>query len=206
MTALAKLHIAKKELALHDDDYRAILERVTGQRSAKGMSEADIVRVLDVLKKDHGWVPTVVQGGKKAGKPESQKAKPAEHPTARKARAMWISLWQLGAVRERAESALEAFAKRQLKVERLVWADEQQMFKLIEALKAMATRAGWDQDLTEVKPGAQLYTLKLRLVRAQFAKLRKDIPANVWRYDTTLLTTLAADLAVLIHIEQAEAK
>ena len=184
MTALTKLQIAKKDLRLHDDDYRAILERVTGLRSAKGMSEADIVLVLDVLKHDHGWVPTVVAGAKKAGKAESRKAKPASSPTARKARAMWISLWQLGEVRDRSESALEAFAKRQLKVDRLVWADEQQMFKLIEALKAMAQRAGWDQDLKGYKPEHHLKMLKARLVRAQWKKLGRSIPSEYYMHDT----------------------
>ncbi len=164
MTALAKLQIAKKELHLHDDDYRAILERVTGQRSAKGMSEADIVRVLDVLKTDHGWVPTVVAGAKKARKAESRKARrPADSPTAKKARAMWISLWQMGAIRDSSESALETFAKRQLKVDRLVWADEQQMYKLIEGLKAMATRAGWPQSeaIYDLQQGVLLAQLKI---------------------------------------------
>jgi hypothetical protein len=33
--ALAKVHIAKKQLALDEDDYRDVLERITGHRSSK---------------------------------------------------------------------------------------------------------------------------------------------------------------------------
>ena len=62
---------------------------------------------------------------------------------ARKARALWISLHQLGVVRNSSEQAFEAFACRQLGCEKLVWARQSDAFKLIEALKAMGLRAGW---------------------------------------------------------------
>jgi phage gp16-like protein len=180
MTALAKLQIAKKEMALHDDDYRAILERLTGQRSAKGLTDAQIGVVLEELKAK-GWKPKVVDGGRKGG---ASARRPADSPTAKKARAMWISLWQLGEVRDRSERALEAFARRQLGVERLVWADEGQMFKLIEALKAMAERAGWSQDLKLCRPEHHLKSLKARLVRAQWKKLGMSIPPEYYMHDT----------------------
>ena len=109
---LAKIHIARKETGIHEDDYRSMLMRLTGQETAKGLNDAQIGRVVEEFKR-LGWNPTVVKGGK-AGAPKA-KAKPAEHPTARKARALWISLWQLGAIDDRSEKALEAFATRQLK-------------------------------------------------------------------------------------------
>ena len=167
--ALAKIHIAKKELKLNDDDYRATLLRLVGQESSKGLSDRQAAVVLEEFKR-RGWKPQVTTGGKKARKAESPKARPAEHPTARKARALWISLWQLGAVSDASESALEAFAKRQLKCDRLAWADQQQMYKLIEALKAMARREGWSQEIPagDVAP---VLTLMRRLVKAQCRKL-----------------------------------
>ncbi len=58
---------------------------------------------------------------------------------------MWISLHQLGVVRDPSEAALERFGARQLGVERLAWAGGSEGYRLIEALKAMAQRAGWDQ-------------------------------------------------------------
>ncbi len=144
--ALAKVAIARKELGLDEETYRAILERLTGHRSAKDCTDAQLGRVLDELKAK-GWTPRPFAGQK------SKSVRRADHPAAKKARALWISLHQLGAVRDGSEKALEAFARRQLQVEQLQWADAARVYKLIEALKAMAERAGWDQSgsLDEIK-------------------------------------------------------
>jgi phage gp16-like protein len=134
---LAKIHVAKKQLALAEDDYRQIMMQETGRSSAGDCTEAELERVIgrfQVL----GFRPVP-----KAGPGEAQR--PAQHPMARKARALWISLYHLCAVRSPDEKALEAFAKRQLKCERLVWAKQSDAFRLIEALKAMAVRHGWPQ-------------------------------------------------------------
>ena len=130
---LGKIHIAKKQLAMDDDEYRQLLFEETGLASASKCSEAQLTRVIDRLK-GLGFKPLP-----KAG------AKAAQHPMARKARALWISLHHLGVVHNPSEQALEAFATRQLKCERLSWANQGQAFKLIEALKAMAVRHGWRQ-------------------------------------------------------------
>lgn len=187
--ALAKIHIAKKELDMEDADYRALLKRVTGQESAKGLSWQKMDAVLVEMKR-LGWVAKpkleVVQGSKApppAKAPVSprkqgdiRKNQAAAHPTARKARALWISLWQLGVIEDNSEKALEAFAKRQLKCDRLVWADQQQMYKLIEALKAMAERNGWSQKLA-INEG--VYDLHRRLVMRQFQLLEAKFGNSV---------------------------
>ena len=86
---------------------------------------------------------------------------------------MWISLYNLGAVRNPSEEALEAFATRQLRVERLQWANQSHCYKLIEALKAMAERAGWHQCFGElVAEGQQTRTLMHRLIARQVAILQ----------------------------------
>ncbi|WEK38661.1 MAG: regulatory protein GemA [Candidatus Brevundimonas colombiensis] len=164
--AIAKVKIAAKELGLDDDTYRAMLARITGQSSAAHCSEAQLARVLDEMKAK-GWKPRIVQGGRKG--PRS-KVQPAQSRMAKKARAMWISLHQLGAVRDPRESALEAFGRRQLGVDKLVWADEGQAYRLIEALKAMAERAGWGQDLYLVPRDQHVAVLKARLEAALAAR------------------------------------
>ncbi|QQQ19695.1 regulatory protein GemA [Brevundimonas vitis] len=172
--AVVKVQIARKELGLAEDDYRAILLRLTGQTSSAECNDAELGRVLDEFKAK-GWTPKVVAGGRKARKPQSQKGRPiapADHPAAKKARALWLSLWNLGEIRDPSETALEAFARRQLKVERLQWADQGQTYKLIEALKAMAERAGWSQDVTGLLPGADaVRVLMVNLIRAQETRL-----------------------------------
>lgn len=156
---LAKVHLAKKELRLRDEDYRAVLQRITGHASAGDCTEAQLGQALDEFKRQ-GWKgasaarprPAVVVDNSqdRAPRPTSTGA---DHPAARKARALWISLHQLGVVRDPGEHALEAFARRQLKVEKLQWADQARVYRLIEALKAMAARAKWPQvdDIHELK-------------------------------------------------------
>lgn len=167
--AVVKVQIARKELGLADDDYRLILERLTGRTSSADCSDAELGRVLDEFKAK-GWTPKVVGG--KVGTPTAPVAKrPADHPAAKKARALWLSLWNLGEIRDPSETALEAFARRQLKVERLQWADQGQTYKLIEALKAMAERAGWSQALDRHHRGREVWVLKMRLLTAQRERL-----------------------------------
>ena len=147
----AKLHLARKELGLSEVDYRAVLERVTGKTSAADLNDRHLEAALDEFKRQ-GW-----QQKKGA-------SRPADHPSARKARALWISLHQLGVVRNPSEKALEAFACKQMHCEQLQWADQAKTYKLIEALKAMATCAGWDQDVSREQECDQSFELQRRLV------------------------------------------
>jgi phage gp16-like protein len=135
---LAKIHVAKKQLGLADDDYRQIMLDETGRSSAADCTEAELERALERFEA-RGFKPLPKAGA------TSPANRPAQHPMARKARALWISLHHLNAVQNASEKALEAFAKRQLKCERLVWANQSDAYKLIEALKAMAVRHGWPQ-------------------------------------------------------------
>ncbi|MFQ3665563.1 MAG: regulatory protein GemA [Sphingomonadaceae bacterium] len=132
---LAKVHLARKELRLSEDDYRTIVERATGKRSAGDLEIEGLEHLLREFER-LGWQPG--PGGHKP-----QPARAADHPAARKARALWISLQQLGAIDNGSEAALEAFARRQLGCARLQWADQAQVYKLTEALKAIAARHGW---------------------------------------------------------------
>lgn len=169
---LAKIHLAKKQLVLAEDDYRQIMLDETGRRSAGDCTEAELERALKRFQ-SLGFKPL----------PRSGAPRPAQHPVARKARALWISLYHLGAVRSPDEKALEAFARRQLGCERLVWAKQSDGYKLIEALKAMAAKHGWPQ--TDVNGNAwTVMKLKERLCEAILAKLAAagEVPAD-WNLD-----------------------
>ncbi|ARR57209.1 hypothetical protein HY78_15685 [Rhizorhabdus wittichii DC-6] len=151
---LAKVHLASKALGLADDDYRAVLERITGQRSAARCDAGQLVAVIAEFKR-LGFKPM----------PRAiRRPAPASHPIARKARAMWISLHQLGAIADPSERSLEAFCKRQVGVDRLHWANHAQGYRLIEALKAIAERHGWRQDVpTGLSAGERTELLRDRL-------------------------------------------
>lgn len=128
---IAKVHIAKKELGLDDDTYRAVLERVTGKTSSAKCSDAQLADVLAHFK---------AEGFKAVSKPRSKPVSSTPH--AAKIRSLWISLYELGLTADASERALAAFVSRQAKVDRLEWLTPAQAYKVIEALKAWATRDG----------------------------------------------------------------
>lgn len=182
---LAKVHLAKKQLMLDEDDYRQILLEETGRPSAADCTEAELERALRRFEA-LGFKPL----------PKSGTSRPAQHPVARKARALWISLYHLGAVRSPDEKALEAFARRQLGCERLVWANQSQGYRLIEALKAMAERHGWSQ--TDANGNAwTVLKLKERLCEAIVAKLKRagEIPDS-WTLNDAAFRLCGIELGV----------
>lgn len=180
---LAKIHLAKKALQLDEDDYRNILMQEAGRGSSGDCTEAELDRVLGRMQA-LGFKPLPKAGGS---------TRAAQHPMARKARALWISLYYLGEVRSPKEAALEAFAKRQLGCEKLVWAKQSDGHKLIEALKAMATKGGWSQ----VDPsGNNLSVIRLKesLCEAILAKLKAaDIVPDGWDLNTAAFRLCGID-------------
>lgn len=125
--ALARLHIAKKEAGLDDETYRDLLERVTGQRTAAGLSDAQIGRVLDELR-GLGWKPR-------------PSAKPSGAPHVRKVWALWADLCRAGIPREPTRAALRSFVERQVGVADPEWLNPTQANHITEALKAWRRRA-----------------------------------------------------------------
>ncbi|MCY1669319.1 regulatory protein GemA [Rhizobium sp. SL86] len=128
-TSLAALHIAKKHLGLDDDTYRAKLANLTGKTSAKDMTETERVQVLAVFRNE----------GFKPDNRQSSKALSGKY--AKKLQALWIAGYNLGVFRDRRDSALLAFVKRQTGIDHvrfLHFPDD--AHKAIEALKAWLKR------------------------------------------------------------------
>ena len=173
---LAKVHLAQKDLGLKDDVYRDVLEELTGHRSAADCTVAELENLVAHFRAK-GFVPKSVVGGRKDSAVQ-RRPRPADHPVAKKARALWISLHQLGVIENASEQALEAFAKRQLGVERMQWMDQDQSSKLIDALKDWAKREGWDQDLRGIEKRLHIRTLKVRLAWAQAKRLGEAFSAT----------------------------
>lgn len=167
---LAKVHVAKKQLRMTDDDYVAVLLRETGRTSAGDCTQAELHRLIGAFER---------LGFDAKARPRGPR--PADHPAARKARALWISLGLLGAVRDPSEKALESFARRQIGCDRLQWANQALVYKLVEALKAMAERHGWSQSVEGVSPLAVATVLKRRLVEALLGKLwQAELAPATW--------------------------
>lgn len=101
MNSNAIINIARTQLDMVEDDYRAMLVRVTGLSSLRAMSERQKLCVLDELKR-LGF--RVKAGGRKL--PVSVK------PYVRLIHALWKSCAQLGVIEDASRPALRAFCKR----------------------------------------------------------------------------------------------
>ncbi|MEM8724326.1 MAG: regulatory protein GemA [Pseudomonadota bacterium] len=154
-----KVKVGQKQLRLSDDEYRDILWSEATKTSSSECSISELERIVSRMV-SLGFKPMPKKGAKRT----------AQHPMAKKARAMWISLHQLGAIRNPSEKALEAFAKRQLGCDRLILANQSHAFRLIEALKAMAERNGWRQT-DDTGNNLGIRELKHGLCEAILAKL-----------------------------------
>lgn len=182
---IAKVNVARHQLAMAEDDYRQLLMDTTGKASLKDCSDRQLEQMIDALK-GKGFRPLPKAGGKPA----------AQHPMAKKARALWISLHHLGVVRNPSEDALEAFAKRQLGCEKLVWARQSDAYRLIEALKAMARRAGWHQSDPNTGKALEVRTLQSHLCQVILGKLKAAgaVPQD-WSLDVAAWRLCGVDTA-----------
>ena len=129
MSRLKIVHVARRALGLHEDDYRAMLERTTGQRSAKGLDDRQVDAFLAEAKA-------------KGFRPAATRPVPSG-PYLAKAQKLWIAGYNLGCVHDRRDSALAHFVKRQCGVDHLNWVrDARDGSAVIEALKAWLARDG----------------------------------------------------------------
>ena len=167
MNSLAAIHVAKRDLKLDDDTYRDVLERVTGKRSAKGMGERDVRLVLDEFRR-LGWRSKVAQKGLE-GRLDGR----LDGPYARKLQALWIAGWNLGVVRDRRDSAMLAFIKRQTGIESTRFLrDAADARRAIEALKDWLHREGGVDWSTEgVEPASPDADPRSKVLWAQFRQL-----------------------------------
>lgn len=130
---LATIHVAKKQLAMDDDTYRAMLWSIARVKSAGDLDHAGRARVLEHLK----------ACGFKKSKPGAQ------DPTSRKIRALWLSLKHLGELRDPSEKALVHYVERMTGVKALQWLSSDQASSVIESLKQ------WEKRVAAARKPAQ---------------------------------------------------
>jgi phage gp16-like protein len=123
--SLAKIHIAKKELGLDEDTYRAMLQQHGGVASAKDLTPLGAARVLQHLERA-GFKP-------KAGHGKRPNAAPGRAALVGKIEA------QLTAA-GRPWSYVDGMAKRMFTVEKVDWLNEEQLGKIVAALAYDAKR------------------------------------------------------------------
>lgn len=126
---LSKIHIAKKDLGLDDETYRALLGRVAGVRSAKDLNPRQIGHVLAEFTR-LGWQSTTAEKARKAPAPAPDREKLMSKVEAFLAEA------------KRSWAYADGMALRMFKVERVEWLDPEQLRKVVAALTYDARRHG----------------------------------------------------------------
>jgi phage gp16-like protein len=142
---IAKIHVAKNQLGLDDDQYRAIILGATNDKadSCKDCDEAQLEQVMKQMT-EWGFKPAITPPteGDKPKKKLSPVTRGNPDPTQiDKIRAVWIDLANKGIVRNRYEDALQKFTRRLTKVDRVEWLTTKQCQTVLAALKAMEQKA-----------------------------------------------------------------
>jgi len=143
---MAAVHAAAKRHGMDDDDRREMQLQLTDKRSMADMTLADLGKLLDHLNK--GW-----------------KGQSGGRATTGKIRALWWTLYWLGAVADPSDRAIDGFVRRQGGPASLRFVDHRAAQPIIEALKSWAAREGvkWpaEAELAEMQAGNPGLTMPL---------------------------------------------
>lgn len=125
------IHIGKCQLNLDEDTYRHMLTEITKKDSTKKMSKSELVAVFEHLKSI---------GFKTAPAKSAGKLSQADDAQSRKIRSLWITLHELGAVRNSSEMALAKYVERQTGKSALQFISTVDASRVIESLKQWQQR------------------------------------------------------------------
>ena len=126
--AIRTIQAMKSELGLEEDDYRAMLVRVTGVNSLRAMDGGQLGQVIDDMRAKGGGSKKRLGG-----------------PYGGKLQALWLSGWNLGLVRNPSNEALLAFVKGQTGIDHTRFLrNAGDARKAVEALKKWLERGGVD--------------------------------------------------------------
>lgn len=139
---IAKIHVAKKQLGLDDDTYRAVIVTATqGKKSScRECTEWELENILEHFS----------EKGFKAGRKVSPKTRNKDYKTPTdKIRAIWIGMYKIGMLDDGSEAALDAWVQRTtskknggMGIERTAWlhTHPEMEARVLEALKQWRMR------------------------------------------------------------------
>lgn len=180
MSTLAAIHVAKKQLGLEEDDFRAVCERVTGKRSTREMSEPLRIKLVEHFR-EQGFKPV-----RKA--PSKASKKRLEGRYAAKMQALWIAGYNLGVVTNGSDEALIAFVQRQTKLDHVRFLhDPADANTAIESLKRWLNRAAgvsWAKDNLlpdwANKPHGQIALTQWSILRKHNLMVGEEFAITAW--------------------------
>lgn len=203
------IHVARRELDMDEDTYRLMLQNVGGADSTMRMELGKLKAVVDHLKAKGFKVRAKAQPATTSRRDRRLDSS----PSARKVRALWLMLHQLGAVRDPSEQALAVYCKRIAKVDDLHWANDQQMHDLVETLKKWALRflpaaiAELGRQLSQLTDPARMPAALRAIDYAQACLVRgRGFDFHWWAWEAlaeALNQPLAADLVAAAPDGQA---
>ena len=124
---IAKINIARQQLRMHEDDYRALLNDKVGKDSLRAMTDDELQKVVVAMKAK----------GFKTTNPNRISKK----SYVRLIFALWKSCHQKGVVTDGSKKALRRFVGNRADVSDPNFLNYDQAQPIIEALKAMEKRA-----------------------------------------------------------------
>ena len=127
---LAKIHVGKKTLGMDDDAYRAFLRTHVGKSSAADCTIIELEKILWAMKKS-GFVP---QSKKPVGKNPGAPAK------AKSRKLVLDKITAQLTTRGLHWNYAHGMAKKMFGKERVQWLDDEQLYKLMQALQVDQNR------------------------------------------------------------------
>lgn len=155
------IHVAKRDLALDDDSYRAILQRIGKKTSAADLTVPELEKVLEHMKCSGFKVRS-----KKGDRPQ------ASDDQSKMIRGLWLELAGMEVVRNSSEAALGAFVKRMAKVDTLQWLSTEQASQVTEHLKEWLERVTKDRRTKLAKAMRLAPPTSIEALAAQEEQLR----------------------------------
>jgi phage gp16-like protein len=135
----AQVHIAKKETALDDDTYRALLKGATGKTSTKGMDLFELSATVQAFK-DRGWKPRGNYKSRQRTSRASSHKDPRAKSPADKIRALWITMHREDIVNDGSDFALQQYCLKRVGQRYPDWMTPDQSKSTIESLKQWRKR------------------------------------------------------------------
>ncbi|MDA8257964.1 MAG: regulatory protein GemA, partial [Betaproteobacteria bacterium] len=128
---LAQIHIARAQLGLDEETYRAVLWAVGRVKSSKDLDWTGRKKLLEHFRAK-GWKPTAPK--------KAKAATPVSAGQDGLVRALWSDLHAAGKVRDPSDAALGSWLTRNKWPQRVEWLNSHQLTQAIEALKKWLAR------------------------------------------------------------------